>query len=161
MQAYLQIKGIDGDVTEKDHVKWINVTGFNWGLSQRLFGNAQGREQHGTGQADVREFVITKELDSSSPNLALYCAQNKAVSDVTLHVITKQNEKNHKTMEIKLKDCIISSVQLSGMANGSTALPEETVAIRFAEISQEYVPLKKDGSAGGSIKMTFNVKANA
>ena len=161
MKAYLQVKGIDGECTEKDHQKWINVTGFHHGLSQRMFGNAQGRPQHGSGQADMRDFVVTKELDASSPNLNFYCAQNKPVADVTLHVITKANEKNHKTLVIQLKDAVISSVQLSGTADGKAALPEETVSFRFSKISWEYIPLTEKVGGGGSVKTEFHLKENS
>lgn len=159
MKSYIKINGIDGESTEKGHEKWIEITEFHHGVQLDGFSSSAGRAGHFAGTASTREFVVSKKLDAASPNLNLWCAQAKAIPDVTLHVLSMKGGDTHVDYEIKLTDAIVSSVSIAGTGD-KDPIPSETLAFRFAKISWEYKPRDKKQGAGGSMKAQFDFGVN-
>ncbi|MCI0497505.1 MAG: type VI secretion system tube protein Hcp [Thermoplasmata archaeon] len=67
LNAYLWIKGIDGEATDEGHKDWIDVLSLEWGIATQPRDAASGLP---TGKRQHKSMTITKELDKSSPKLA-------------------------------------------------------------------------------------------
>jgi len=161
MKTYLKINGINGECTDKGHDKWINVMEFHHGIRQESYGNTGGRAAHQTGVANAQEFIITKELDAATPNLNHYCAANKPIDEVTLHLVSTSDGSTKTNYEIKLTKVLISSVQISGSGDASSPVPTETVALRFSKMKWTYTPKNDEESEQGKVEAQWDFKGHS
>ena len=117
MQAYLKLTGlkqgqIKGSITQNTRQDKIGVQAVNHQIQSPrdpATGQPSGKRQH-------KPFIITKELDKSSPLLYQALVTNETISDWELQFFTTAinpqtgtgSEKNHYT--VKLINATISSI---------------------------------------------------
>ena len=136
--AYIKFDGVDGESKEKGREKWIELQSFNAAEAQAVArdvasGQATGRRDAASGQATGKRqhkpFVITKEVDKSSPKLAEAVAKGKVFKTVEI---------GDATGSYTLTDVVISSVQPS---SGGSDRPMESISLNYTKI--EWVPKEK------------------
>jgi type VI secretion system secreted protein Hcp len=69
MPIYMNYDTIPGDVTTSGHQGWIEVSSFQWGVGRAITSPSGGSADREGSTPSVSEIVMTKETDSSSPNL--------------------------------------------------------------------------------------------
>lgn len=143
---YLQLKGIDGESTDKGHEKWMEIESFSWGVQQSASSRASTAGGATSARADFGDLSVVKMMDSASPNIYLACASGQHIDEVTVDMMRSGGADKVKYMEIKLKDVIISSVSLGG---GGNSIPVETLSLNYGEINWTYTQQKRAGGAGG------------
>ena len=148
--AYLQIDGIKGESTDKDHKDWISLISFSHSISQATSipsgGGAAGKVTH-------LEIVITKRVDIASPKLYEACATGKHFPNAVIDVSRSAVAAPVKYLVIRMQDVIISGVASSG-ASGND-FPVETVSLNYGSIQWVYTPQNPDGSAGTDVIGTW------
>ena len=111
---------IKGNVTEGDHVDWIECHGLSWGMALE---SRQGVTPN------VSEVTITKNLDEASPRL-FDCACRNVTGECKIH-LTKAGEGAEVTTEYELKDCkIVKFSQTNG-----TDTRDESISLSFSMLS--------------------------
>lgn len=140
MPIYMQIEGIDGDVTEAGFEKWIEVMSFSWGCSTNVRNIGGGTS---AGKVSFADLAFHKRLDPTSPKLFLECARGKHFAKVKLAALKVERDKLVKYLQYELKDVIISSYQIAG---NSGEIPFDAVSISFAELKFIFYKLNADGS---------------
>lgn len=120
LNAYLTLKGqkqgqIKGSVTKKGREGKIEIIS----LSHEIVSPRDAASGQATGKRQHKPFVITKELDKSSPLLNTMLTNNENIPEWTLEVY----EPNSKGVEalaytIKLTNASIASIRLVTDANG-------------------------------------------
>jgi len=155
---YLQLKGIDGESTDKDHQKWMEIESFSWGLHQSASSRVSTAGGATSARADFGDLSIVKMLDSASPNLCLACASGQHIDEVTLDLMRAAGDSKVKYMEIKLKDAIISAVSIGG---GGNSIPVETLSLNYGQITWTYTQQKRaGGTGGGNVVAGWNLGEN-
>ena len=159
--CFLQIDGIDGDSTDDEHKKWIEVESFNHSVAQPVGGAMSAQGAHAGGRADHGDFSITKRMDSASPNLVLYCCNGKHIPNIKIELCRAMGDKT-VFMTYTFKDSIIASVTASGSTDAEDPIPEEDVTFRYAQINWEYTPTDPTGGGkkGGAIKTGWSQLTN-
>lgn len=127
VDMFLKLDGIDGDSSAHKHKGEIELLSFSWGLSQSGASSGGGG---GAGKVQVGDFVITKQIDASSPKLMEACCQGEHIKEGTLTVITRGRANEQEYMKLKLTDILISSYQTGGNGNG----PMDQVTLNFAAV---------------------------
>ena len=89
----------------------------------------------GAGRASFNEFVITKQVDKSSPKLALACATGKHFPKVTI-TLRKAGGTKQQYLTYTLTNAIISSYQTGG--SGHNVTPTESLSLNFTKIQFTY-----------------------
>ncbi len=154
---FLQIDGIKGESTDDKHKDWIEVLSYNWGVSQMASASASTSGGGTTQRADFQDFSIVKTLDSSSPTLALACAEGRHIKEVRFEMCRAGGDKV-KYMEYIMTHCIVSSVSVGGGGGGE---PTESVTFNYGKIEWNYIKQKRaDGSAGGNVPGGWDLEAN-
>jgi type VI secretion system secreted protein Hcp len=100
---YLQIPGIDGEVTDRDYAGWIDVESVKFGDPGDRGGGGSGGG--GTGRINLTDVSLTKKWDKASGELMKATATGKHFPKVTL-VGTREK---HKFIEYVFEDCIVTS----------------------------------------------------
>ena len=151
IDAFLKISGVEGETSKKGFEKQIEISSFNWGVSQTT--TAHGGSSGGTaGKAHVQDISFTKTIDKSSPTMIQGCMKGmtfrKTTGDVQMPYLI-----------YTLTDCVLSSYSISA-SNGSEEMHEH-FALNFTSIKMEYVVQEKGGTKGGQNTATWDVTTNA
>jgi type VI secretion system secreted protein Hcp len=148
MPYYMKYDGIDGDVTEQDHVKWIELSSFQFGNSRNLRGTAAGAARgREAGLCTVSEVVVTKPTDSASQNL-MRESMIGSIPGKTVKVemvTTGQAGQAEVYAKFDMEECIITNYALSGAGDR----PMESLALNFTKITYSMA----QGGTGGTLDM--------
>ncbi|GHT86975.1 hypothetical protein AGMMS49543_21560 [Betaproteobacteria bacterium] len=152
---FLKISGIEGESQDASHKGEIEVLGWNWGMNQES--NMHNGSGGGAGKATVEDLTFLHWTDRASPNLMKYCLIGKHIPEVLL-TVRKAGGNPLEYLKITMTDVIISGVRATG--ERAKERVRETVSIAFSKVSHEYVVQNQQGSSGGTVTGSFDIKGN-
>lgn len=145
--AYWKIDDIRGEALDEKYSKWIEVTGYDFGVSQSTSATASSAGGATSGRTEVSHFTFTKFLDSASCKLMEASCAGQHLKEVKLALCRAGGDKL-KYYEIILEKVIIADYTQSA-ADG---VPIEVVRLDYGRIKTTYTLQKRiDGSGGGNI----------
>src|ERR1043166_899645 len=106
VDAYLKIEGVDGDSTDSQHPKWIQVLSFSQAVSA---------PSAAASLPSLSEICFLKLTDRASPVLEQDCAKGKSFPSATLELITVAAARA-RFYQIVLSNVVVSSMSASGGA---------------------------------------------
>ncbi len=152
--VFLQIDGIKGESTDKDHKDWIEVLSYSHSISQAASSAPSPSGGGAAGKVTHEEFAITKNVDISSPLLYQACATGKHFPNVVIEVSRATGKAPVKYMTITMKDVLVSTASL--LAPSTSDSPIETIALDYGSIQWAYAPQNPDGSVGIDVIGTWS-----
>jgi type VI secretion system secreted protein Hcp len=152
MAAYIKFDGIDGEVVEKSHEKWVELSSFSNGLSKS--GGNQTGSQRVQGVTIFEDIRCTKNSDKTTPKLLKAMAEGKSFAKVEIQVTTTTDNGPQVIMAYQLKDVYVTSYDINSMGE---ARPGESMSLNYEEIKIEYFPVDSKGKRGGGIDFAWNV----
>ncbi|NJM32707.1 MAG: type VI secretion system tube protein Hcp [Limnobacter sp.] len=155
VDMFLKIEGVDGESIDSKHSKEIDIDAWSWGMSQA--GTTHVAQGGGAGKVSVNDITISKFIDRASPNLLKACCTGKHFKEATI-TVRKAGDKPLEYVTIKMKDVIVSNVNIGG--SGGAERLTEAVTLNFAEYEFSYVPQKSDGGADAAIRVGYNMAKN-
>lgn len=157
VDMFLNVEGeIEGESQDATHSKTIDILAWSWNMSQS--GSFHDGSGGGSGKASFGDLSVTKWIDSSSPILALYCANGDHFTKATL-TVRKAGKKPLEYLIITMKDVLVTSLS-SGGSGGEDRLTENAT-FNFREMEVKYTPQKKDGSGDAAKEFKWNIAENA
>jgi len=132
---FLKIEGIDGESTDKAHIKWIEVDSFSFGASQTGSFSAGGGG--GAGKVQFQDFHFTSRVSKASPNMFLKCATGEHIKEGTISCRKAGGDQQKDFMFIKMTDVMVTSYQTGGSGN---VVPTDQVSLNFTKIEFSYAP---------------------
>lgn len=138
---FLKLEGIPGESTDSKHKEEIEVLSWSWGETNAATGASGGGR--GAGKVSMSDIVISKEVDKSTPKLALACATGEHVPEAVL-TVRRAGGEQQEYLQIKLTDCLVTSYQMSGSNGGG--VPSESFSLNYTKIEWQYKPQKPDGT---------------
>jgi type VI secretion system secreted protein Hcp len=142
MPAYLQIEGIEGDVTQADHKKWIAVKSVSHPITRTIRSGAKGMERS-QGSTTIGDLHIVRLVDRSSPKLAEACAGGKFFKTATIDLCNVINGKVVKFHTHKLSNVILTSYSFHGTEDSEPPATEE-LTMNFTKVNWVYTVNDKD-----------------
>ena len=155
-KIFLSADGIPGESTDAEHDEWIDVLSFSHGVSQPSGTSSITRSAERSIHED---FIITKELDKSSPKLALACCKGEHITEVVIEV--SRADTTGKYMQYTLTDVIVTSISQNGASQGAGAKPIEEVSFCYGRIDWSYT--EKDymtGKSKGNVEAYWDLELN-
>lgn len=146
LNAYLKIEGIDGEATEANHDKWIDVLAFSHNV-MIPYSASLGRT---TGTQEHYPLRVTKMIDKATPKLYEACVQDQSIASVQLDCCTAFGEELKVFYKIELQNAKIISVQDYGVASGD--IPTETISLNYEAIRWTYTEYDAAGQAKGNVQ---------
>ncbi len=144
--GYIKIGDIKGESVEAKHRDWIIIQSFSQGVSRQTSGaTGAGRAR---SSATMQEFIVTKNIDMSSPKLMEAAVKGQIIPEVTLD-LTASNRNSFYT--VKMTNVLISSFSNSGACSSQCEVTEQ-VTFNFEKITWTYVD-----SRGGTTTSSYNV----
>ena len=154
MQAYMKIgkKEFDGQVTEKDHAKWIYLQSFSFGVQSEGGNDPSQQGRLVAGAVYYGELNVTKDTDTVSPVIASAVSTGLPIPSVTIHVCDDSN-KVEPVLAIELTDALISNFSLS--AGGGR--PTESLSFRYSKIKVSTTAIDQKGTKGATASYTWDL----
>lgn len=151
---FLKIGDIKGESVDDKHKDWIEVLSWSWGTS-----TGTGKTKRGNVPAVcVQDLVLTKKVDSASPELIMNGVLGQSVKEATL-TMRKAGKGQQEFLVIKMQDVLVSSYQTGGSAGSEADLMDQLV-LHFRAIQGEYRPQKPDGSLGNPVVFSISGDCN-
>jgi len=152
--GFLQIDGIKGESTDKDHKDWIEILSYSHSIAPA--GPAVGAAP---GQVANHDIVITKHVDSSSPKLYEAASSGKHIPTVSIDLMRASGGTPVKYLNIKMDNVIISKMSASVSVGADT--PNENITFNYGSIKWTYTQQKSaDGSGGGNVTGGWDISKN-
>jgi type VI secretion system secreted protein Hcp len=177
---FLKIEGIDGEAQDSKHKNEVEIDSWSWG--QTNAGTAVKGGGMGAGKVAVQDIAFVKGIDKASAKLMLACAQGQHIKSAVL-TCRKAGKEQQEYLKLTLSDVMISSFQTGGTSPdtigaagiqapgsnsakpkilsysfGARVSPIESFSLNFTKIEYEYKQQKPDGTLGGAIKTSYDIK---
>lgn len=131
-----------GESKDKTHAHWLELKTFEFGAENpTTIGSATGGA--GAGKFKLNPFKITKDVDTSSPNLYMACAAGAHFPIVKLS-IRKAGGQQSDYLTYEFAMVYVTSISWSG--GGGEEAPEESVEFVYGAMGVMYTPQKPDGT---------------
>ena len=141
----LKLDGIPGESTISDHGGDIDILSWNWGVSQTMQDTAG---ENGGALADVKDIVLTKSIDSSTPLLMKAASEGTLISKAEL-IMIKSGDQSFQSKTILMTDVFISSIQTS-VFMGSDRI-QERISLHFDTVKVQYQSIDPMGLPDGEL----------
>ncbi|EAN8120916.1 type VI secretion system tube protein Hcp [Pseudomonas juntendi] len=145
--AFIQIDGIPGEALDEKYSKWIEITGYQFGVAQSTSATASSAGGATSGRTSLTNFTFTKYLDSASCKLMEASCSGLHLKEVKLALCRAGGEK------LKYYEVILEEVIIADYAQQVNAgVPTEIVQLNYGRIKTTYVQQKReDGTGGGNV----------
>ncbi|MDE2401094.1 MAG: type VI secretion system tube protein Hcp [Burkholderiales bacterium] len=151
----LSLDGIQGTSTIKGFETFIPIDSWSFGLSTPVLSGSGGA---GAGKSKASPFSWTQSIDASVPHEFLDVASGKHLQTATLDVLSAGADgKPHVTFQMSFKDIVLTSLDLSGGASGST---KAALSLMANQLTMTYWEQKPNGGLGTPVVGSWNFKAN-
>ncbi|MDZ4851859.1 MAG: type VI secretion system tube protein Hcp, partial [Pirellulaceae bacterium] len=144
MAIYMKFEGIDGEVVEKTHEKWVEVHSVQNGAHKG--GSGQTGSQRVAGVTIFEDIVITKNTDKTTPKLLKAMAVGTSFDKVEIHSTVTTDSGPQVYLSYELKNVYITNYNISASGEGRAM---ESAALNYEEIKIEYFPVDAKGKKGG------------
>jgi len=113
---------------------WIDAKSFQFGIVSPIDASSGQR----TGRVIPSGFLITKEIDKSSPKLAQLLVEGTRIPNVQVDIVRKDTGEIY--MKYKLENVVINSIDVkSEVIKGDYKRPIEEVTLNYNKITSECV----------------------
>jgi len=153
---FLKIDGIEGESADAKHKGEIDLQ--SWGFGATQSGTMHSGGGGGGGKVSVQDLHFVTQISKASPKLFLACCNGEHIKKAVL-VARKAGKEQQEYYKVTMSDLLVSSYQGGGSSNDGI-LPVDQVSLNFAKIEIEYKEQKADGSLGGIVKTSYDLKQN-
>lgn len=163
---FIKINGIDGESSDKQHAKWIEVIRFSHGASQNL---ATGRATDVAGRGQFLPFIFVHAVDKATPKLQHHCMSGQQITSIEFQVCRAIGGAQVPVYEIKLENVKVAKATVTNEVLGDPSAsgldvvyqPIETVELVAAKMTWKVTPIKADNTKDGAIEANFNQMTNS
>ena len=148
---FLQLDGIKGESTDKDHKDWINFNSFSWGVSNSA---PIGGSGSGSGKAVFDDFSWSQGLDKSVTGLFSYVASGKHIKTAVVD-FQSSGDKPIVYFKMTFNDVLLSEVSLQGSGGNK---PFVDASFSYDKVTLDYWDQKPDGSRGPKSTASYDLK---
>ena len=129
----LHIPNVTGQSVVSHHTGDIDLTGFNWSLSNPFVSVGQN------SNPTFSDVTVTKLVDSSSPILASACAIHTSYTSAAIYCTTTINSSSLDFYTVTLGNCTVTGVTVNSQSSSGPLT--ETITLHFTTIQWTYVPV--------------------
>ena len=135
---FIEIKGLTGDATEKDHKGWFVIKSLSWGMERSVDTDDLGSQQRGYGNAKFNKVVLSSEFGKGSLLLAQAAASGTNYKDIEIHFCRAKGDGQaglQVYLKYFLKNAMIYKWDMSAAEND---VPTENWELAYRELGISY-----------------------
>ncbi|GBC62143.1 type VI secretion system tube protein Hcp [Desulfonema ishimotonii] len=154
---YLKLEGIDGEATDVNHDKWIEILNWSHSFNQPTtpVRASSGSTVEMCNHADMS---VTKYLDVATDALLSHIWSGKQIPTAIIECFRADGQNTPvKYLQIDMDKVIISNYSISG---GQSDLPVENLSLSYGKVKYTYTEYGKDGAAKGQKPVSHDLTTN-
>lgn len=155
MAVFAKYDGIDGEATDANHDRWIDVLSAEWG-AHKPSGGATGQSRR-RGAAIVEDFNLTIGYDKAAPKLQEKCLRGEIIPKLEIELTATYGGARATYLKYELKNVMITSYHVNASGNDEAGPPTVVVGNNFEEIKVRYTEYDDAGSSKGNVETTYKV----
>ena len=153
MAVFAKYAGIDGESTDANHDKWIDVLAIDWGVHHPGRG-ATGASRR-RGAVVVEDMSITIESEKAAPKLLEKCVRGEVIPRLEFEVTATYGGSRATYLKYELTNVMITSYQTSASGNDEAGPPVVVIENNFEEIKVTYTEFDEEGASKGNVETEF------
>jgi type VI secretion system secreted protein Hcp len=143
---------IKGDVTEANHIGWIELNSFQWGVGRGISSPTGASADRESSAPSVSEITATKAQDISTVPLLNETLQGEGQTVIIDFCKTdKGNLEGY--LEYTLTNCMISGYSISSGGDR----PSESISLNFTKVEVKNIPLGAAGESKDPVTVTYDL----
>jgi len=143
MAIYMKFDGVEGDVTETGHTKWIELNGCNFGVGRGISSPVGSSSERESTAPSISEITVGKQNDVASGKLMQQALAGNGKT-VQIDFTRTYQDKQQTYLTVTLTNTIISGYSHSSSGDR----PSETISLNFTKIQYSTIQMKPDGTQG-------------
>jgi type VI secretion system secreted protein Hcp len=152
MSAYIKFDGIDGEVSEKGHDKWVEIQMASWAVDKAIQSGVTGSQRR-RGDTRVHDITISKVVDKSSPKLFEAVANGKVFKKVQIEFTATYTDAGQVTyLALELENVHVASCSVSWSEGASS----ESCVLNYTKIKYTYTENDEKGGKKGNVETTWD-----
>ncbi|WP_396190213.1 type VI secretion system tube protein Hcp [Flavobacterium sp.] len=152
MGIYMNYGGIEGEATQQDHKKWIDVLSLSWGSGRGISTVYDGADNREASEPSVSEVSIVKEFDAASPQLVTEASTGYEGKTVKID-LTTTGSPSDVFCTYTLSNALIDSYSVTS----SGERPTESVSISFTKLEFKFTPYDDKNMAGTPTTVSYDI----
>jgi len=153
--VFAKYDGIDGEATDANHDKWIDVLSVDWG-AHKPGGGATGQSRS-RGGAVVEDMTLTIEYEKASPKLQEKMLKGEVIPKLEIELTAGYGGARATYLKYELTNVMITSFQKSASGDNDAGPPTVVIGNNFETIKVTYTEFDRDGSSKGNVETEWNV----
>ena len=152
MAIYVKFEGVEGDATQANHKKWLDVQSVQLGVGRGIHtpvGSAQNRE---ASEPSVSEVTLTMAMDRSSTKMFEESCVGKTGKEVTIDFCTT-GDPGELYLQYKLHKVLVSGY---GVSSGGDR-PSISISYNFSKIEMKYIPFDEQNNPTTPLLAGFDI----
>jgi type VI secretion system secreted protein Hcp len=155
MSAFAKYDGIDGEVEDGKHDKWIDILSVEWG-AHKPGGGATGQSRR-RGGAVVEDLTLTLEYEKAAPKLQEKCLMGDVIPKLEIVLTATYGGARAQYLKYELKNVMITSYQLAASGNDEAGPPTVVIGNNFEEMRVTYTQYDDTGASQGNVETSHKV----
>ena len=165
MSIYMQIQGIDGNVTATGLEKFIQLESFDFQVKRKMNTQPGAVSDREGSKPSIGEVIVTKRVDNTTPLLFSEATVGSAKPQAVIKFVnTGANLQEY--LIVTLSNVLVSGYELSDQlpavgedgTQPHKAKPMETINLNFDKIEVKYTPYDEKHKAGAPIPAGYDLK---
>jgi len=151
MAIYLNMDGLEGDVTAAGHEGWIECASLQWGVGRGITTPTGSSQERESAAPSVSEVSIVKIMDKCTPKLfEQACVGTAKLVKIDLVQTGAQLD---TYMAYELENTLISGYSVSTAGDR----PSESLSLNFTKLVMKYTPYDNENNPGSPIPAGYDV----
>lgn len=155
MPIFMEIEGIEGNVTMEGYEAQIELHSFNWGVGRgisMITGRTANRE---VSSPSISEVTVSKSMDKATPLILQESVIGTKGKKVILHLVRTGGDTEEEYMTYTLHNALISSYSVGGSGDGEAT---ETLSLSFTAVEAAYSEAGQDNVKGGQGRFGYSIE---
>jgi len=160
MSIFMQIDGIQGEVSDQNHKNWIDVLELDWRVARKITSNPSTQRDRESSNAIVSDLTFMKFMDIATVGLfaAACCGRGKTI--IIEMTKTGKGQGADTYLQYTLENALISSIETEALSYDDIR-PLEIITISFTGIKKKYTSYDDDGNILTSQVVGFDTTTNS
>jgi type VI secretion system secreted protein Hcp len=155
--AFAKYDGIDGESSDDQHDKWIDILSIDWGSHRTTDTSGQDRKR---GGVIVEDIVLTMEFEKSTVKLLEKMNMGEVIPKLEIEQTAAYGPEGERVvtyLKYELINVQVTSFDVNASGNDESP-PTVTIANNFEEYKVTYTEYDSEGNKGGNAETTWKVE---
>ena len=152
--VFAKYDGIDGEATDANHDKWIDVLSVDWG-AHKPGGDATGQSRR-RGATVVEDMTLTIEYEKASPKLQEKMLMGEVIPKLEIELTANYGGSRATYLKYELTNVMITSFQMN-VSGDEAGPPTVVLGNNFEEIKVTYTEYDEAGSSKGNVEAEYKI----